>query len=77
MMFVKILFGVLKDSDALDRSRFGGRGCDKSYLRLGLYQTDVGQNIIDLTSYLPGWSEALDWEHPCEGLIEQIHKYAE
>ena len=72
-----IIWKVLKDSDALDRSRFGGRGCDKSYLRLGLYQTDVGQNIIDLTSYLPGWSEALDWEHPCEGLIEQIHKYAE
>ena len=72
-----IIWKVLKDSDALDRSRFGGRGCDKSYLRLGLYQTDVGQNIIDLTSYLPGWSEALDWEHPYEGLIEQIHKYAE
>ena len=72
-----IIWKVLKDSDALDRSRFGGRGCDKSYLRLGLYQTDVGQNIIDLTSYLHGWSEALDWEHPYEGLIEQIHKYAE
>ena len=72
-----IIWKVLKDSDALDRSRFGGRGCDKSYLRLGIYQTDLGQNIIDLTSYLPGWSEALDWVRPCEELVEQIYKYAE
>lgn len=72
-----IIWKVLKDADALDRSRFGGRGCDKSYLRLGIYQKDIGQNIIDLTSYLPVWSESLDWEHPYDELVKQIHKYAD
>ena len=37
----------LKDADALDRSRFVGNGCDKSFLRLGVYDTPIGQNIIE------------------------------
>lgn len=71
-----IIWKVLKDADALDRGRFGGRGCDKSYLRLGIYQSSVGQNILGLTLYLPGWSNSLKWESPCEELTKQIFKFA-
>lgn len=70
-----IIWKVLKDADALDRSRFGGKGCDKSYLRLDIYETYDGQNIIDLTSYLPGWTKGLTWDNPYEEIVERIHNY--
>ena len=69
-----IIWKVLKDADALDRNRFGGYGCDKSYLRLGIYQSSVGQNILGLTSYLPGWTQNIPWDNPCVELTNQIHK---
>lgn len=72
-----IIWKVLKDADALDRSRFGGRGCDKSYLRLSIYQSSVGQNILGLTSYLPGWSSDFEGSQPYEELVVAIRKYAE
>lgn len=71
-----IIWKVLKDADALDRSRFGGRGCDKSFLRLGIYDTSDGQNIIDLASYLPGWTNDLYWDAPYEEIVERIGNFA-
>ena len=70
-----IIWKVLKDADALDRSRFGGRGCDKSYLRLDIYQSAVGQNILELTSYLPGWTSCFVGSQPYEELVDMIRKY--
>lgn len=70
-----IIWKVLKDADALDRSRFGGRGCDKSYLRLDIYQSSIGQNILGLTSYLPGWSSDFEGSQPLEEIIVAIRKY--
>ena len=72
-----IIWKVLKDADALDRSRFGGHGCDKSFLRLGIYLSSVGQNILDLTTYLPGWSSDFEGNQPYEELVVTIRKYAE
>lgn len=70
-----IIWKVLKDADALDRSRFGGRGCDKSYLRLGIYQSTVGQNILGLTSYLPKWTQNMLWDYPYSEIVNIIKKY--
>lgn len=67
-----VIWKVLKDADALDRSRFSGRGCDKSFLRLGIYGSPIGQNIIDLTTYLPCWTQNCDWSKPYEIIINQI-----
>ena len=69
-----IIWKVLKDADALDRSRFGGRGCDKSYLRLGIYQSTVGQNILGLTSYLPKWTQNMLWDYPYSEIVNIIKK---
>ena len=69
-----IIWKVLKDADALDRSRFG-KGCDKSFLRLDLYNTPIGQNIIELTTYLPSWTQNTDWSKPYETIMGQIAKY--
>ena len=70
-----IIWKVLKDADALDRSRFVGKGCDKSFLRLGVYDTPIGQNIIDLTTYLPSWTQGSDWSNPYDTIIGQIENY--
>ncbi len=70
-----IIWKVLKDADALDRSRFGGNGCDKSFLRLEIYDTPIGQNIIDLTTYLPSWTQGTDWSNPYETIISQISNF--
>ena len=72
-----IIWKVLKDADALDRSRFGGRGCDKSYLRLDIYQSSIGQNILGLTAYLPGWTSNFEGSRPYEEIVAAIKKYAE
>ena len=72
-----IVWKVLKDADALDRSRFRGKGCDKSYLRLGIYETEVGQNIIDLTSYLPGWTEGFEGNQPFAEIVDAVYKFTE
>ena len=53
----------------------GGRGCDKSYLRLDIYQSAVGQNILELTSYLPGWTSCFVGSQPYEELVDMIRKY--
>lgn len=72
-----IVWKVLKDADALDRSRFRGKGCDKSYLRLGIYETEVGQNIIDLTSYLPGWTDGFEGNQPYTEIVDAVSKFTE
>ena len=72
-----IIWKVLKDADALDRSRFCGRGCDKSYLRLDIYPSAIGQNILELTSYLPGWSSDFEGSQPYEEIVVAIRKHAE
>lgn len=74
---VDIIWKLLKDADALDRSRFMRGGCNKSYLRLGIYNTEIGQNILDLASYLPSWTQSLKWNEPYQELIQQINKYCE
>ena len=70
-----VIWKLLKDADALDRSRFSNKGCDKSYLRLGIYNTPIGQNIIDLASYLPSWTQNLNWDNPYQELIDVVYKY--
>lgn len=70
-----IIWQILKDADALDRSRFNGEGCDKSYLRLPIYETERGQEVIELSSSLPSWTYNLEWQNPCVDLIEQVNKY--
>ena len=72
-----VIWKLLKDADALDRSRFARGGCDKSYLRLGIYNTETGQNILDLASYLPSWTQSLEWDEPYQELVQQIYKYCE
>lgn len=69
-----VIWQILKDSDALDRSRFGGRGCDKSFLRLPLFKEKIGQEILCLTQYLPSWTQNIVWNNPCRELSQIINR---
>lgn len=66
---------VLKDADALDRSRFGGRGCGRSFLRLGIYNTPYGEAILKIAEILPALTERCVWDNPYEDIIEAIKKF--
>ena len=68
------IFKVLKDADALDRSRFGGKGCDKSYLRLGIYNDTCGEAILELAEILPTITGICKWENPFGEIVEIITK---
>ena len=70
-----IIWKVLKDADALDRSRFGN-GCDKIYLRLPVFEGSIGQELFEMASYLPGWTSDCTWDNPYEEIINRANKYA-
>lgn len=70
-----IIWKILKDADALDRSRFNGKGCDRSYLRLPIFDTEEGLRIIELTSFLPGWTSHLQWDNPTAEFINTLYKF--
>lgn len=70
-----IIWKILKDADALDRSRFRGKGCDKSYLRLPIYDTTQGQKILALANILPSLTEYNSWNSPYEEIVESIKQY--
>ena len=66
---------ILKDADAMDRGRFLGRGCDRSYLRLNIYNAQDGQNLLNFAKCLPAWTKSLKWDNPYEELINRINYY--
>jgi len=69
------IWKVLKDADAMDRGRFFGKGCDKSYLRLNIYNSLDGLNILDFAKCLPAWTNSLKWDKPYEELINRINYF--
>jgi hypothetical protein len=70
-----ILWKILKDADALDRSRFGGRGCDIKYLRLPIFKTEKGQEILGLTSIMPKLTSNCKWDEPYSDIINTLKSY--
>ncbi|MDR0602768.1 MAG: DUF2441 domain-containing protein [Bacteroidales bacterium] len=66
-----IIWKVLKDADALDRGRLS-IACDKSFLRLDIFKSETGDNIIDFTNRLSLYSENLTWNNPYDELIKCI-----
>jgi hypothetical protein len=70
-----MLWKILKDADALDRSRFGGRGCDIKYLRLPIFKTEKGQEILSLTSILPTLTYNCKWNDPYSDIINTLKSY--
>jgi len=66
-----VIWKVLKDADALDRGRFN-RKCDKSYLRLDIFKTELGNHIIGFMEKLAFHTQNLKWNNPYRELIDCI-----
>ena len=64
-----IIWKVLKDADALDRGRFNRR-CDRSYLRLDIFKTELGSQIVDFMDKLPNLTRKLQWNNPLNELAD-------
>jgi len=67
-----IIWKILKDADALDRGRFSKRKCDKSFLRLDVFKTDTGNQIVDFMEKLALQTQNLKWDNPYKELVEII-----
>ncbi len=66
-----ILWKILKDADALDRSRFRN-GCDESYLRMPIFNTSNGKVILFITKELPRLTRNCTWIEPYEDIYSAI-----
>lgn len=69
-----ILWKILKDADALDRSRFAGRGCDRTYLRLPIFNSEFGEMLLQFSSILPSITAGLTWDNPADELLNILKK---
>ena len=68
-----IIWKVLKDADALDRGRFN-RKCDKSFLRLDIFKTELGSQILEFMENLSYYTQKnnLKWISPFRELVDCI-----
>ena len=62
------IWEVLKDADALDRSRLPGKGCNPSFLRNPIFTSEKGKGLLTLASLLPSLTEGCSWNSPTEEL---------
>lgn len=63
------LWEILKDADALDRSRLPGRGCNPAFLRNKIFSTEVGKEILSLARELSSLTYRCSWESPIIDLV--------
>ena len=68
-----IIWNVLKDADALDRSRLPGKGCNPSFLRNTIFSEKTGKEILSLSQILPSFTSDFSWDSPTEELTEVLY----
>lgn len=66
------IWQILKDADALDRSRLPGCGCNVLFLRNPLFKTEIGNKIISHAETLPALTEDCLWDNPVDDLINVL-----
>jgi hypothetical protein len=66
------IWKILKDADALDRSRLPGRGCNPAFLRNDIFTSKEGKELLSLAKELPSLTTECPWEHPCDEFINII-----
>ena len=63
-----VIWQILKDADALDRSRLPGKGCNPSFLRNTIFKNEIGKDLLSLSQVLPSLTNGLAWDSPIEEL---------
>lgn len=66
------IWEILKDADALDRSRLPGKGCNPSFLRNHIFASKKGKELLALASLLPSLTEECSWDSPIEELCSVL-----
>ena len=66
------IWEILKDADALDRSRLPGRGCNPAFLRNNIFSTTNGKEIMSLTKELPTMTMDCSWDNSINDLVNVI-----
>lgn len=68
-----IIWQVLKDADALDRSRLPGKGCNPSFLRNKVFKVESGKELYKFSQQLPFLTESLTWDSPVEEMLSVVN----
>ena len=66
------IWEILKDADALDRSRLPGKGCNPSFLRNQIFTSEKGKELLSLASLLPSLTEGCLWNTPVDELCSVL-----
>ena len=69
------IWSILKDADALDRSRFGGKGCNPSFLRNTIFSKSEGKDLFSFAQILPVETNNLPWNDPINEFVKVIKSY--
>lgn len=67
------IWEILKDADALDRSRLPGRGCNPTFLRNMIFSTGNGKVLLSLAKEMPSLTSACSWDEPINELVNVIN----
>lgn len=66
------IWEILKDADALDRSRFPSGWCNPIFLRNNLFHTESGKELLLLAKELPSLTKECTWDEPVSDLVSAI-----
>lgn len=69
------IWEILKDADALDRSRLPGRGCNPAFLRNKLFSSKDGKEILLIAKELPSLSCDCSWEYPFVDIVYVLKQF--
>jgi len=67
------IWEILKDADALDRSRLPGKGCNPAFLRNNIFSSQNGKRVLSLAKELPSLTSGCSWNEPINDLVNVIN----
>ena len=66
------IWEILKDADALDRSRLPGKGCNPAFLRNPIFSANEGKELMSMAKELPIITVGCSWDSPVENLLHVL-----
>ena len=69
------IWEILKDADALDRSRLPGKGCNPAFLRNKLFSSEDGKRILSIATELPILAADCAWKSPITNFTEILKQF--
>ena len=67
------IWEILKDANALDRSRLPGKGCNPAFLRNKIFSSQDGKEILSQAKELPSLTNGCSWSNPINNLVNILN----